>query len=318
MEDLNTPRKFLGGEYIVSMTEFDFRAEVISSMKYFQYRIIASHMFEWTNLPPGLNSEQMELMLIDRGSVCFFNTAQGFYILPYSSNGQLDVYGNLLSATPLSYNGLSLDQLDTAPRILYDNSVRQTFNMYLKAFADRLGYIQKSISIVERQARFPSIVKVNETNKESFARFQSKVDEGYPVIFIDETMDTDAIQVFNTGFSSEIFVALWNDYNKVEGEIYALLGTMFNVEQNKAAGVGTAETVVNYSQTFALANSRLRQRQAWCDKINAEFGLGIWCEKANDYQDIIEEMMTSDIKNPNTALNTTKNDSDEAQKEGDE
>lgn len=282
----------------MSMTEFDFRSDVISSMKYFQYRIIASHMFKWTNLPPGLDSEQLELMLIDRGAVAFFNTTTGFYVLPFSSSGRLDVYGNLLSVQAVSYNGLPLEQLDTVPRILYDNSARQTFKTYLLAFADRLAYIQKSISIVERQARFPSIVKVNETNKESFARFESKIDEGYPVIFVDEGLDTEAVQVFNTGFSSELFVALWNDYNKVEGEIYTLLGTMFNVEQNKAAGVGTAETIVNYSQTFALANARLQQRQRWCEKLNAEFGFNIWCEKANDYQDIIQEMMNSDLSNP--------------------
>ena len=185
-----------------------------------------------------------------------FNTQEGFYVLPFTSDGQLNVYGDLMSVRAVPYNGMTLNKLDTVPRILYDNSARQTFDLYLKAFADRLAYIQKSISIVERQARFPPIVKVNEDNKESFARFESKVDEGYLVIYIDETMDTDAMQVFETGFSSEIFTALWNDYNKVEGEIYALLGTMFNVEQNKA-GVGTAETIVNYSQPLALANSRL-------------------------------------------------------------
>ena len=75
-----------------------------------------------------------------------------------------------------------------------------------------------------------------------------------------------------------------------------------------AAGVGTAETIVNYSQTFAFANSRLQQRQRWCEKLNAEFDLGIWCEKADDYQDIIKEMMTAepDIRNTAGTDNTQK------------
>lgn len=278
----------------MSMAEFDFRSDVISSMKYFQYRIIASHMFHWTNLPPGLDSEQLETMLIDRGAVAFFNTTTGFYILPFVSDGHLNVYGNLTSVRPVTYNGLPLQPLDTIPRILYDNSAKQTFSSYLRAFADRLASIQKSIAIAERQARSPSITKVNEANKESYARFQSKVDEGYPVIFVDESFNVEAMQVFDTGFRPEIFAALWNDYNKVEGEIYALLGTMFNVEQNKAAGVGTAETIINYSQTFALANSRLQQRQRWCEKLNAEFGFGIWCEKTRDFDDIVREMMQND------------------------
>lgn len=300
----------------MSMQEFEMRSEIISSMKYFQYRIIASHMFQWINLPAGLDGEKMELMLIERGAVAFFNTTVGHYVLPFSSDGQLDVYGNLLSVRAVPYNGLQLEQLDTVPRILYDNSARQPFNHYLRVFAERLAFIQKSISIVERQARFPSITKVNELNKDSYTRFQSKVDEGYPVIFVDEGMDVNAMQVFDTGFRADIFTALWNDYNKVEGEIYALLGTMFNVEQNKAAGVGTAETIVNYSQTFALANSRLHQRQRWCEKLNAEFGLGIWCEKTNDYQDIVAEMMNSQTRNPADMAESAKKVQDQEEAGG--
>lgn len=274
------------------MVDFNVATGVMSDMKYFQYRIIASHMFHWENLPPGLDGERLELMLIDRGAVSFFNTTTGFYVLPFTSDGMLDVYGNLLNVRAVPYNGMPLEQLDTVPRILYDNSVRHPFNRYLRAFSERLAYIQKSIAIVERQARYPSIVKVSEETKESFARFQTKIDEGDPVIFVDDALNTDAMQVFNTGFNPVIFEALWNDYNKVEGEIYSMLGTMFNVEQNKAAGVGTAETIVNYAQTFALANARLEQRQRWCEKVNAEFSLGVWCEKTNDYQDILEEMMS--------------------------
>jgi|GEM_PF-4465371 len=276
------------------MQQFELISNTISNMKYFQYRILASHMFKWVNLPAGLDSEVLELMLIDHGQVAFFNTEVGHYVLPFTSDGHVDVYGNLLSAIAVPRNGAQLRQLDTMPRILYDNSARQTFAHHLRAFAERLAYIQRSISIVERQSRYPSIVKVSETDKESFARFQSKIDEGWPVIFVDEAFDADSMQVFNTGFNATIFDALWNDYNKVEGEVYSLLGTMFNVEQNKAAGVGMGETIINYSQTFALANSRLAQRQRWCEKLNAEFGLGIWCDKASDFQDIVAEVMAAD------------------------
>lgn len=278
------------------MVDFNIASGIISEMKYFQYRIIAEHMFKWSNLPPGLDSDRMERMLIDRGQVAFFNAEEGFYILPFTSNGQMDVYGNLLSVTAVPYNGIPIHQIDTVPRILYDNSERTSFGHYLRAFSQRLAYIQQSISIVERQARYPSIVKVNEANRDSFARFQTKIDDGDPVIFVDDSFDENAMTVFNTGFNPVLFEALWNDYNKVEGEIYALLGTMFNVEQNKAAGVGLGETIINYSQTFALAASRLENRQRWCEKLNAEFGIDIWCEKADDYQEIVKELMTEQPK----------------------
>ena len=103
---------------IAGRTKFDIWADNISRMKYFQYRILASHMFKWVNLPPGLDSEKMELMLIDRGAVAYFNTTTGHYVLPFSSDGQIDVYGNLVSVRAVPYNGLQLEQLDYVPRIL--------------------------------------------------------------------------------------------------------------------------------------------------------------------------------------------------------
>jgi hypothetical protein len=283
----------------MSQLGFTFDSEIISSMKYYQYRIIAEHMFKWTNLPPGLDSSRMERMLIDHGTVCLFNTLEGWYILPYSSHGHINVYGDLITTHPVTFNGAILTQLDYMPRILYDNSARMPFRPYLMSFANRLAHIQKSISICERQARLPSVIKVTETNKDSWGRVESKIDEGYPVIFVDAALDPEnAVGVFDTGFRPEILTMLWDDYNKVEGEIYSLLGTMFNVEQNKQAGVGTAETIVNYAQTFAFANSRLQERQRWCEKVNAELNMGIWCEKSEEFREIAEEMMNNRVREP--------------------
>ncbi len=274
---------------------FQFQQDIISRMKYFQYKIIATHMFHWEGLPPGLTSEKLELMLIDKGSVCLFNCAEGVFILPYTSDGHLNVYGDLLSTRPMPINGEVLQPLDSVPRIL---SVRISgANHYLLTFSNRLASIQQSISIVERHARMPAIIKLTESDKESFARFETKVDEGYPVIFVDEAFDMNKFQVLPTAFNPAVLDALWNDYNKVEGEIYALLGTMFNVEQNKASGVGPAETIINYSQTFALANSRLQQRQDWCEKVNAEFpGMNLSCMKAKDMEELIQAVMTGAIE----------------------
>ncbi len=290
------------------------QANAISAMKYFQYRIIASHMFTWENLPDGLESEKLELMLIDRGSVAFFVTQVGNFILPFSSSGLMNVYGDLTDVRAVPYNGADLYayQVDNVPRILYDNSARQPFNHYLRTFADRLAQIQKSILIAERQARMPSFGLINEDNKESVARIETKIDEGYPFIPVHESMDlANIFQVINTGYNSAVMRDLWEDYNKVEGEIYTMLGTMFNVEQNKAAGVNPSEMVINYSQTFAFSNARLQQRQRWCDKLNAEFsnfgGRPISCVRTENMQDIVEKMMQG-LPSVEEPQNTAKED----------
>jgi hypothetical protein len=191
---------------------------------------------------------------------------------------------------------------------LWDNSVRIPFDPFIRMFSHRLADIHKTISILERQARTPSLIAVNETNKESYARVESKIDEGYPVIPIDESVDISrALLPFDRGFKPEVLRIMFEDANKIEGELFNLLGTMFNVEQNKAAGVGAAETIINYSQTYALANSRLQQRQRFCEKVNNEFGWQMWCEKENDYDDIIADMMKSTARDPGEMAQSAAN-----------
>lgn len=282
----------------------DFRESelIYAKMKMDFFLTIAKHMFKWNNLPLGLESEDLEDMLIHKGSVAFFNTYNGFYILPYKQDGTLDIYNKPMGVTAQPLNGLEGEilQIDNVPRILWDNAVKRPFYHYLSNFADRMASIQTSIEISERLARIPYVISVNDDNEDSWKRFISKVDEGYPVIFTNETINmAETVKVMPTGFSPVVLSSLWDTLNKVEGEAYSLLGTMYNVEQNKAAGVGAAETIINYANTFAMANSRLEQRKRWCDKLNLEFGIGISCEKANDYDDIIKAMMNATSNNPN-------------------
>lgn len=309
---------------ISGFNSFTISHKLYSEMKLNFFKNIAMHMFKWTNLPPGLESEELERMLIHRGTVCFFNTVSGFYILPYTNEGQFDVYNKpiLARAQPMNSTEMASMQIDSVPRILWDNATHTRFIDYLLEFADRLAEIQTSIEIAERQARIPSILKVNEDNKESYERLQSKIDEGYPVLIVNESMITEnAIQVLPTAFNPSVLTSLWDTHNKVEGEAYALLGTMYNIEQNKAAGVGAAETIINYAQTFAMANSRLEQRQRWCEKLNAEFNIGIWCEKSNDYDEVISAMMQSNSTNKSDIANEAEkdktNNNETVPKEGD-
>jgi hypothetical protein len=265
-------------------------------------------MFKWHNLPLGLEQEKLELMLIERGTVSLFNCLEGIYILPYMSTGLSNIYGDPVDVRPVPINGIMLHPIDTVPRILWDNSVRIPFDPFIRMFSHRLADIHKTISILERQARTPSLIAVNETNKESYARVESKIDEGSPVIPIDESMDiSKAIMPFDRGFKPEVLRIMFEDANKIEGELFNFLGTMFNVEQNKAAGVGAAETIINYSQTYALANSRLQQRQRFCEKVNNEFGWQMWCEKENDYDDIIADMMKSTARDPGEMAQSASN-----------
>lgn len=101
------------------MTQFDFLPNTIAAMKFMQYEIIATHMFKWKNLPAGLDSEVLERMLIYKGAVSLFNTTTGLYVLPFSSSGTVNVYGNLTNVVPVPSNGIQLVPYDTVPTSLF-------------------------------------------------------------------------------------------------------------------------------------------------------------------------------------------------------
>lgn len=84
----------------------DFKGEIKKNLRILDEQN-AIHRYEWFNLPPGLTSELIERMLYFRGQLAFFymEDVGRFYCLPYSLNGEIDVYGRYLEVTPLVFNG---------------------------------------------------------------------------------------------------------------------------------------------------------------------------------------------------------------------
>lgn len=78
-----------------------------------QLRIVdeqnAINRFTWYNLPEGLNGRLMERILYYRGQGMLFFLNDKFYFLPYTLDGNIDVYGRFTGVTPLPFNGTSND-----------------------------------------------------------------------------------------------------------------------------------------------------------------------------------------------------------------
>ena len=78
-----------------------------------QLRIVdeqnAINRFTWYNLPEGLNGRLMERILYYRGQAMLFFLNDKFYFLPYTLDGNIDVYGRFTGVTPLPFNGTSND-----------------------------------------------------------------------------------------------------------------------------------------------------------------------------------------------------------------
>ena len=71
-----------------------------------QYQLMdretACNRYEWTNLPVGMSSQDLERMLYYKGQLAFFyvEDLNQFFILPYAGHG-IDVYGRFQSVHPV-------------------------------------------------------------------------------------------------------------------------------------------------------------------------------------------------------------------------
>lgn len=67
----------------------------------------ALNRFKWNGLPHGLSGQLMERILYYRGQGMFFYipTNDQYYFLPYTLEGNIDVYGRYTGVTPLPFNG---------------------------------------------------------------------------------------------------------------------------------------------------------------------------------------------------------------------
>lgn len=68
--------------------------------------------FKWYNLPHGINGNLLERILYYRGQcIIFYNESYDkFFCLPFTLNGDIDVYGRYTGVTPLPFNGASQDE----------------------------------------------------------------------------------------------------------------------------------------------------------------------------------------------------------------
>ena len=77
----------------------------------------AINRYTWYNLPEGLNGRLIERILYYRGQGMMFFLNNKFYFLPYTLDGDIDVYGRFTGVTPLPFNGSTGDGTKEKPWI---------------------------------------------------------------------------------------------------------------------------------------------------------------------------------------------------------
>ena len=247
---------------------------------------LAISMFEWKNLPDGIDYVFMERILFYRGAIIFFydEALEKYLALPYTTQGQFDVYNAPIRRRAYANNGYQNADLNQENSvIIFNNLLRMPSTNEMRVMAKKLYKIDRIIDVNINAQKTPVLILCDENQRLTMKNLYMQYDGNEPFIFGDSSqLSSNVIKSINTDAPFiadrliEIKTQIWN-------EALTYLG-ISNINYMKKERMITDEVVRNQGGTIANRYSRLEARRQACRMINEMFGLDIWCDFREDYQ----------------------------------
>ena len=281
----------------------------------------AVNRYVWYNLPMNLSSQEVERMLYYRGQLCFFYypEAERFYFMPFAmENGKVDFYGRYTGVHPipiytteedvkgkkntadlLAEKHLNVkwgvmdsepdkDELKNSCVLLYDYTrqlaesiiPRQQINDQL------LGVMAECIPFMRTSLLLGTGVKgirVNDADQqenvnEGVKTYYNATMEGQPWVPIVGQIEFQDLTDGPVSRSEEYMLAM-QSLDNFRLSTYGIdNGGLFE----KKAHELQSEADLNGGPVGLVLQDGLSIRQNFCNIVNSIWGLGIWCEPAQN------------------------------------
>ena len=258
----------------------------------YAYRLmeLSISMFEWKNLPEGIDERFLEMVLFTDGQAVFFKDDElGDYLaLQCLINGKLNVYRIPINRRAFAVNGYQKQLTDKDSVIIFNNMLHTNSWLDVKMFAKRLYNLDRIIDVNANAQKTPILIKGNETQRLTLTNLYKEYDGNAPVIFADKSLDMNALQVLSTQ-APYVADKIYQLKTQIWNEALTYLG-ISNVSFQKRERMVSDEVTRSQGGTVASRYSRLNARRQACEQINKMFGLNIDCNFRGDYQ-FSEEVM---------------------------
>lgn len=258
----------------------------------YAYRLmeLSISMFEWKNLPEGVDERFLEMVLFTDGQAVFFKDDElGNYLaLQCLINGKLNVYRIPIRRRAFAVNGYQKQLTDKDSVIIFNNMLHTNSWLDVKMFAKRLYNLDRIIDVNANAQKTPILIKGNETQRLTLTNLYKEYDGNTPVIFADKSLDMNALQVLSTQ-APYVADKIYQLKTQIWNEALTYLG-ISNVSFQKRERMVSDEVTRSQGGTVASRYSRLNARRQACEQINKMFGLNIECDFREDYQ-FSEEVM---------------------------
>lgn len=255
-------------------------------------------MFEWKNLPDSVDPRFLELTLFTDGQAVFFeDEVLGYLALQNAMGGGFDVYRIPTNRRAYAVNGYQkqLDENDSV--IIYNNYLHTNSMLDVQMFAKRLYNLDRAIDVNANAQKTPILLLCDDSERLTLENMYMQYDGNKPVIKGVKGLNPNAFTVLKTDAP---FVAdkLYQLKTQIWNEALTYLG-ISNINITKKERLITDEVARNQGGTIASRYSRLQARREACKKINEMFGLDIWCDYREDFQEIDNDNDTI-IGDPNS------------------
>ena len=258
----------------------------------YAYRLmeLSISMFEWKNLPEGVDERFLEMVLFTDGHAVFFRDDElGDYLaLQCLINGKLNVYRIPINRRAFAVNGYQKQLTDKDSVIIFNNMLHTNSWLDVKMFSKRLYNLDRIIDVNANAQKTPILIKGNEQQRLTLTNLYKEYDGNAPVIFADKSLDMNALQVLLTQ-APYVADKIYQLKTQIWNEALTYLG-ISNVSFQKRERMVSDEVTHSQGGTVASRYSRLNARRQACEQINKMFGLNIECDFREDYQ-FSEEVM---------------------------
>lgn len=306
----------------------------------------AVNRYTWFNLPDGIDNV-IERIIYYKGQGMFFYipTNTTFYFLPFTLDGEIDVYGQFTGVTPLPFNGVSQDKdgkdkpwitgLVRKPQysIQLDQVTMEDIETKCVILRDYTQQLSQTV-IPRQQLNDPLLdvmsecvpfmqtalinatgvrgVRVNDPDQaasvtEAGKSIHKAALKGEVYVPAVGTLEFQDLSEGPVAKTEEFMLAMQSLDNFRLGLYGIDNGGLFE----KKAHELQAEAAINGGPVGLVYEDGLKLRQHFCDIVNSIWGLGIWCDAneniAGDRN--MNGMIDSNNQSDGGSVDGNKNDS---------
>lgn len=264
---------------------------VMNNMSYQMYlwRLmdLAMSVFEWKNLPEGVDPRMLEMWLLQNGFCVFFydedlkysthgEAPEGYAVLQCMIAGHWDMYNYPLDRRAYAVNGFNVELDESNSVLIFNDYLRVPMFPTLQLYAQRLAEIDRTIDINVMNQKTPKVVRCSDKQRLTFNNLMMQAQGNVYWIMSDKNVDLKEIDVLDLSVpyvGNELQILKHQYWN----EALTFLGVE-NVTTEKKERLVSNEVMSNMGDVEAQRFTRLNARKLACKQINELFGLEIDCD----------------------------------------